>query len=275
MKRIVVVLGSVLLIIIAVSGIFSESIGVLSAELIYKNTVSEYSVSDKSESVKLRKNDYIYFGKIKDENILWKVLSVNENGEPLLLSERIICFMPFNSDTELKAGSSDWSSSTVRKWLNSQENSTFTFKCISDNKIKDNTLIFEGGFLCCDNFSQAEISAIKNTADRVFLPTVKMLSGIPTAERKKSPTAEAVKNDNSRYLQLRKSCWYWTQNSITTNTSSVSAVTSSGSFYKSVSNDGLTGVCPVTVLKTDSIAVKGGNGSINTPYIFESEGYYE
>lgn len=275
MKKFVVALFAVMLIIIAVTGILSESMGALTAELIYKNTVSVYSVSEKSESVTLNENDYIYFGEFNGEKILWKVLSVNTNGEPLLLSEKIICFMPFNSDAELKPGSSEWSSSTVREWLNSQENSAFKFRCAADNKIKDNTLIFEGGFLCRDNFSDAEISALKNGDEKVFLPTVKMLSGIPTAERKKSPTAEAVKNDNSRYLQLRKSCWYWTQNSITTNTSSVSAVTSSGSFYKSVSNDGLTGVCPATVLKTDSIAVKGGNGSINTPYIFESEGYYE
>lgn len=272
MKRIIIVLCSVFLIIVAVFGIFSESIGALSAELIFKNTVSEYSVSEKSESVKLRKNDYIYFGKYKDENILWKVLSVNENGEPLLLSERVICFMPFNSDTELKARSSEWSSSTVREWLNSQENSTFIFECTPDNKIKDNTLIFEGGFLCQDNFSGTEIAALKNGDDKVFLPTVKMLSDIPASERKKSPTVEAVKNDNSRYLQIRKSCWYWTQNSISTNTSSVSAITSSGSFYKSVSNDGLTGVCPATVLKSDGIVVRGGNGSIKTPYVFESEG---
>ncbi len=272
MKKIIVALCLSLFVIIVLFGAFSETIGALFAGIIYKSSESTYSDSDITEFVKLKKDDYMYFGRFNGESILWKVISVNEKGESLLFSEKVICFMPFDSDTELKAGSSDWSSSTIREWLNSEEKTSFTFRCTPDNKIKDDTLTFDGGFLCSENFTDKEISAIKNTADKVFLPTVKMLSDIPSAERRKSPTVKAVTNDNSRYFQLRKSCWYWTQNSINTNTSSVSAVTSSGSFYKSVSNDGLTGVCPATVLKTNGIIVCGGNGSSETPYVFKTEG---
>ena len=224
------------------------------------------------QTVTLKKNDYIYFGKYNGENILWKVLSVDENGNALLLSERAICFMPFNAGKTVTDGSSDWKNSTIRQWLNSSETKTFEFACNPANKIKNDLITVNGGFLCSQNFTSAELEAIKDGEDKVFLPTTAMLSGLSLKLRQKSPTVAAVINDTSSYLHFRKYCWYWTQNSISTNTSSVTAVTTSGGYYKSLANDGLMGVCPALYLDGSEISVCGGNGTVKTPYIFASEG---
>lgn len=273
MKKAIISAMSVFLALMVICAVFIESISAFIAGLMFKEKVSVYNPSDKTENVVLKKNDYIYLGKFNGENILWKVISVDENGNPLLLSERAVCFMPFNAGKTVTAGSSDWKNSTIRNWLNSCEIKSFEFDCNPENKIKGNKIIVKGGFLCTDNFTASELSVLKSfNDDKVFLPTAKMISGIDLKSRSKSPTVSAVINDPSAYLHIRSKCWYWTQSPISTNTSSVTAVTTSGEFYKSLANDGLTGVCPAVYLNGVNISVCGGNGTVKTPYIFASEG---
>lgn len=271
MKKAFISFACVLASLIIVLNIFSEQIGNLVAESLYKDKISVYSPSDKTEAVKLRKNDYLYFGKFGGENILWKVIAVNDNGEPLLLSEKAICFMPFNSGIKAVAGSSSWETSSIRSWLNSDSEEEFIFECNPENRIKNNQLRFDGGFLSPDNFSAAEAEAIRDGKDRIILPSRAMLSGIKPDQRKKAPTSAAVINDGSSYIQFRTACWYWASDPINTNTSSVSSVTPSGYISKCISNDGLMGVCPAVYLKSCSISSCGGDGSIGTPYIFTAE----
>lgn len=273
MKKAIIAALSVFVSLTVICAVFSENVSALLANIMLKEKVSVYSTSDKAETAVLKKNDYIYFGKFNGENILWKVISVDENGNPLLFSERAICFMPFNAGKTVTAGSSDWKSSTVRQWLNSEDAKTFEFDCNPENKIKNDKITVSGGFLCPDNFTGTELSALKSDGtDRAFLPTTAMLSGIPLNIRQKSPTVAAVINDPSPHLHIRSKCWYWTQSPVSTNTSSVTAVTTSGGYYKSLANDGLMGVCPAVYLSKADITVIGGNGTVKTPYIFSSEG---
>jgi len=271
MKKGIIVAVSVLAAIVISLNVFHESIGSFTAKIIYRDTVSQYNISDSSQVINLKKGDYIYFGKYNGKNILWKVVSVSDDGMPVLLSEKVICFMPFNSGRELKADSSNWETSTIRQWLNSTENKSYVFECSSYNKIKNDSITVNGGFLCAENFCENELSALSEGDDKVFLPSRKILSGLAAKERKKAPTADAVINDGSRYIQFRSTCWYWTQTPISTNTSSVTAVTTSGSFYKSISNDALTGVCPALNLKSSSVNICGGKGTLEKPYVFASE----
>lgn len=123
------------------------------------------------------------------------------------------------------------------------------------------------GFLSTDNFSAAElalISADKN-GDTVFLPSKDMLKNISAADRRKSPTEQCVKNDASRYFVLRRYCWYWTSSPVSTNQSSVAAVTTTGGFYKTLAADELCGVCPAIYLRADTLTLCG-SGAAENPY---------
>lgn len=97
------------------------------------------------------------------------------------------------------------------------------------------------------------------------------LSKLPAGERKKQPTASAAINCKTRFLLLRKNCWYWTSTGISTNSLSVAAVTQSGAFYKSSATDELMGVCPALRLKSNSVSVVVGDGSKETPYVIGGE----
>ena len=97
------------------------------------------------------------------------------------------------------------------------------------------------------------------------------LSKLSVGERKKQPTASAAMNCKTRFLFLRKNCWYWTSSGVSTNSLSVAAVTQSGTFYKSPATDELMGVCPALRLRSNSVTVVVGNGSKETPYVIGGE----
>ena len=271
MKKVIATTASAVLILLLICTIFSESIGTLTAKLIYKDNNSAYELSDEIKSVSLNKNDYVFFGRFNGENILWKVISVDSNGHALLMSERVLCFMPFDAGNKPKADSSNWETSTIREWLNSTQDKQYVFECSTENKIKNDTLIFKGGFLSSNNFTSDEISLLIKDGDKVLLPDTAMLADMSLKDRQRSPTAQAVINDCSSYIQFRKYCWYWTRTPITTNTSSVTAVTTSGGYYKALANDGLMGVCPVVRTESSQVYVHGGNGTLATPYILTAE----
>jgi len=271
MKKVVAITAAVVLALLLSCTFFSENIGALTAKLIYKENNSAYVLSGQTQSIKLKKNDYIFLGRFNGENILWKVISVDSNGHALLMSERALCFMPFDSGHKPEADSSNWETSTIRQWLNSTEKKEFVFECSTENKIKNDKLVFSGGFLAPDNFTSEEISLLSKDGDKVSLPDTATLKDISLKDRQRSPTAQAVINDCSTYIQFRKYCWYWTRTPISTNTSSVTAVTTSGGYYKSLANDGLMGVCPVVYTESSQVCVSGGNGTIATPYILTAE----
>ena len=77
--------------------------------------------------------DYIQLGSYDGEPILWRCVSVDENG-PLMLSDRVLCdYMPYDARTSenstsgshrrsgyrSKYGSNHWRDSDMRSWLNS------------------------------------------------------------------------------------------------------------------------------------------------------------
>ncbi len=105
----------------------------------------------------------------------------------------------------------------------------------------------------------------------VFIPSKEDLSGLSAGERKKQPTLSAVLRCKTRFMFLRKNCWYWTSSAISTNSLSVAAVTQSGTFYKTPATDELTGVCPAIRLSERSISAVYGNGTKDMPYVMGGE----
>lgn len=184
------------------------------------------------------------------------------------MCERVIFFLPFASNNDVIAGMSDWENSDLKSWLNSSSKNEYVFYCGDYRGTVSDSITVKGGFLCENNFSIEEIKLIY-AEKGILLPSTNELSALKTAERRKKPTAFAAERDNSRFLQLRKHCWYWTRTPISTNTSSVTVVTSSGGYYKTLANDSLVGVCPCTYLTTIEVTTVAGDGSINNPFVLE------
>ena len=234
------------------------------------------SYQEKSIRVVLQDGDYVYFGTYLNEPVIWKVASIERDKKVLLISEKILCFKAFDarskcdnsssSDTKL-FGSSQWESCTLKKWLNSSEKTVAC--CTASSGKKSNIYEGEFGFLHNDNFSKKQREMISD--EGIFLPSSEMLQKyLNENELKKKSTKSAVSHNNSQFIILpEKSVWYWTGSKINKSNVGVVAVTSSGSFYKSLAIDSSMGVCPALYLKTNNVYVSKGNGIFSQPYIIE------
>lgn len=247
--------------------------------ILLKSTVKT-TVSSETKQIQLKKDDYIYLGKYLDEDILWKVLEIKDN-KVLLMSEYVICFKAFDakgesnefhgSDSE-KYGSSVWKNSSLKQWLNSDESVVLYTHCPPE---KGNTFnsynIYDGehGFLNKQNFSEEEKNLI--TDDGVFLLSKAQLKKyFSNFSRKKICTNSCIKQNDAPYINLPgKSVWYWSSSAATSNNVSVTAVTSNGTFYKSLAFDGTMGVCPALYINNQTYETCEGNGNKNAPYMLE------
>ena len=131
----------------------------------------------------VRLGDYIRLGSYDGEPILWRCVSVDENG-PLMLSDRVLCdSMPYDAQTSenstsgshhrsgyrSKYGSNHWRDSDMRSWLNSDAEAG-QVKWLCGNPPKDGYIMGGGaydgkaGFL--NGFTRDEAAAIKTVTQR-------------------------------------------------------------------------------------------------------------
>ena len=127
--------------------------------------------------------DYIRLGSYDGEPILWRCVSVDENG-PLMLSDKVLCdSMPYDAQTSenstsgshrrsgyrSKYGSNHWRDSDMRSWLNSDAKAG-QVKWLCGNPPKDGYIMGGGaydgkaGFL--NGFTRDEAAAIKTVTQR-------------------------------------------------------------------------------------------------------------
>ena len=127
--------------------------------------------------------DYIQLGRYDGEPILWRCVSVEENG-PLMLSDKVLCdSMPYDAQTSenstsgshrrsgyrSKYGSNHWRDSDMRSWLNSDAKAG-QVKWLCGNPPKDGYIMGGGaydgkaGFL--NGFTRDEAAAIKTVTQR-------------------------------------------------------------------------------------------------------------
>ena len=127
--------------------------------------------------------DYIQLGRYDGEPILWRCVSVDENG-PLMLSDRVLCdSMPYDAQTSensisgshrrssnrSKYGSNHWRDSDMRSWLNSDADAGHV-EWLCGNPPKDGYILGGGaydgkaGFL--NGFTPDEAAAIKTVTQR-------------------------------------------------------------------------------------------------------------
>ena len=130
--------------------------------------------------------DYIQLGSYDGEPILWRCVSVDENG-PLMLSDRVLCdSMPYDAQTSensvsgshrrssyrSKYGSNHWRDSDMRSWLNSDADAG-QVKWLCGNPPKDGYIMGGGaydgkaGFL--NGFTPDEAAAIKTVTQRAIV----------------------------------------------------------------------------------------------------------
>ena len=125
--------------------------------------------------------DYIRLGSYDGEPILWRCVSVDENG-PLMLSDRVLCdYMPYDAQTSAnsasgshrrsgyrsKYGSNHWRDSDMRSWLNSDAEAGQVKWLCGNPPTKDYVMEYNGegayddkaGFL--NGFTRDEAAAIK------------------------------------------------------------------------------------------------------------------
>ena len=130
--------------------------------------------------------DYIQLGRYDGEPILWRCVSVDENG-PLMLSDRVLCdSMPYDAQTSdnsdsgshrrsgyrSKYGSNHWRDSDMRSWLNSDAGAG-QVEWLCGNPPKDGYIVGGGaydgkaGFL--NGFTRDEAAAIKTVTQRAIV----------------------------------------------------------------------------------------------------------
>ena len=117
--------------------------------------------------------NYIEFGTYYGEPILWRVIHVDKDGDPLLLADRILTLKAYDSrgdfhpgiEGRVEHGSSKWEDSNIRQWLNSEELRITWWQ----NEPKAENIFLgwnpydrEKGFLANGNFTSSERKLIKD-----------------------------------------------------------------------------------------------------------------
>lgn len=129
---------------------------------------------------KVKIGDYIRYGRYKKDPILWRVININDDGSLMLLSERVLCFKAFDAFGDLtdnrgdiyrkNYGSNNWEKSSLREWMNSEEQSV-NYSC--EKPDKEHVLYgyysydTEPGFL--SNFTSKELELIQPVTHKSIL----------------------------------------------------------------------------------------------------------
>ncbi|TCT17064.1 S-layer family protein [Natranaerovirga pectinivora] len=172
--------------------------------------------------------DYIEFGRYNGEPILWRIIHIDDEGAPLLWSENIITYKPFDSalsgefgvtksgkdlwnnrisSTEKERreayGSNRWSTSNLREWLNSEDfNVNYTTHPPTESAVIRNAYSHEPGFL--SHFTYEERGAIKYVTNKTLLSEIDQYlanGGSEYHEYEHELPQEAVTNYDSAYFE--------------------------------------------------------------------------
>ncbi len=239
-----------------------------------KETEVTYIEGEK-EKVTLNTGDFVVFGKYLDENILWKVVDV-QNEKPLLQTNYVVsfkCFDPAHGDNSDigKLGKAQWETSALKKWLNAKGKVEYGEVRPDDKSVFNGKNSYENELGFLSEFSDKEVSML--TKDGVFILSKNAIEKMSQKDRVKTATKSAIMQDESRYIILSgRNIWYWTSTATGVNRTSVTTVTSGGGFYKASAYDGVTGVVPAAYLNSKSVISVSGDGSEEKPYIIKQEG---
>lgn len=123
----------------------------------------------------LNMGSYLVFGKYDSEPILWRIIDIDMEGNPLILSDRIITTKAYDSAGKKHTnqslnreeyGSNLWRDSNLRQWLNSKEEIiSWIQNPPSSENLSSGMFPYdnEKGFLANGNFTEKERNMILKT----------------------------------------------------------------------------------------------------------------
>jgi hypothetical protein len=120
-----------------------------------------------TEKPKMEIGDYILYGKYHDVPILWRVVHLDDEGDPVLFSDRIITLKKYD-----QSGSYNYERSNLRQWLNSDEQQIEWWQkppVGSTQSEEDQAYDQEKGFLANGNFNSKERSYLKPFTHQVLM----------------------------------------------------------------------------------------------------------
>jgi hypothetical protein len=126
--------------------------------------------------------DYVEFGKYNDLPIMWRIIHIDEQGDPVLFSDKVLSTKVFNAEDLFKRGqfedetykeaNNNYQESNLRQWLNSDDRVVqWTNTAPSKEYIYPESTPYdkEKGFLADGNFSALQRAMIKPITHRVVL----------------------------------------------------------------------------------------------------------
>ena len=170
----------------------------------------------------IKVGDYVKMGSYNNASILWRCVSIDDNG-PLMLADRIIDTLAYDAKTNDNSnskshsrsykrddyGSNYWKDSNMRSWLNSTA-AAGKVDWLCGNPPKDGYVSGTGayndkaGFL--NAFSKSEIAAMKTVTQRSLVSHPEYNKGIVEGDANSdllyyTNISEAVANYNSSYFE--------------------------------------------------------------------------
>ncbi len=250
--------------------------------------ISSVGFGEASKGSSLVVGDYIEFGQYENEPVVWQVVSIDAEGNPLLFSRRILTIKAFDASgsqyeedgyysLEKHYGSNRWETSTLRKWLNSDDklvNWSINAPDVENVFNGEKPYNTEAGFLHNSNFNTKEKTIIKDTTytmddgaqlrDKVFLLSTEEAMSY-------SVCSSCYPLQHLKHQAISKPYDIWTRDAVKDTLHAVNTLKWDGNQSRNVANVSRSGVAPALKLDSEKIGSMEmmGNGISYKPYYFE------
>lgn len=250
--------------------------------------INNVGFSEASTGSSLKVGDFVELGQYENEPVVWQVVNIDTDGNPLLFSRRILTIKAFDAsgsqydedgyyNFEKYYGSNRWETSTLRKWLNSDDklvnwsNNAPDIENVFNGEKPYNT---EAGFLHDSNFNAKEKAIIKETTyttdegsqlnDKVFILSTEEAMSY-------SVCSSCYPLQHLKHQAISKPYDIWTRDAVKDTVHAVNTLKWDGNQSQNVANVSRTGVAPALKLDSEKIGSMKmmGNGISYKPYYFE------
>ena len=250
--------------------------------------INSVGFSEASTGSSLKVGDFVELGQYENESVVWQVVSIDADGNPLLFSRRILTIKAFDAsgsqydddgyyNFEKYYGSNRWETSTLRKWLNSDDKLVnWSLNAPDDENVFNGEKPYntESGFLHNSNFNTKEKAIIKETTyttdegvqlnDKVFLLSTEEAMSY-------SVCSSCYPLQQLKHQAISKPYDIWTRDDVKDTLHAVKTLKWDGNQSRNVANASRSGVAPALKLDSEKIGSMKmmGNGISYKPYYFE------
>lgn len=197
-----------------------------------------------NENFKNIKGDYYFSGSdvnnyMKYSNFMWRIIKIDKKGNVVITLD--------NSVTSLSRGSDEFNKSSIIKWLNKSDEGTGVF----ENVLNDTPKYLTYTESCIDDVDDTNKITCKKKTSKTYVSLPSLSDYVNTG------SSDSFLNTGSYYYLANKG------------SKNVWCVDEEGKISTSDGND-IIGIKPVVTIKSVTKLVSG-NGSVEKPYIIESE----